>query len=52
LGCPRYRGDVPIDVEGATDRKGVVPDKVLDGDGYILYLWTTPLKKEPLTKTK
>jgi len=26
--------------------KGVVPDKVLDEDGHILYLWTTPLKKE------
>jgi hypothetical protein len=34
------------------DMQGVVPDQVLDGDGHILYLWTTPLKKEPQTRTE
>ncbi len=34
------------------DMRGVVPDKVLDEEGHILYLWTTPLKKEPQTDTK
>jgi len=34
------------------DMRGVVPDKVLDEDGHILYLWTTPLKKESPTNTQ
>ncbi len=34
------------------DMRGVVPDKVLDEDGHILYLWTTPLKKESQTNPK
>ena len=34
------------------DMKGVVPDKVIDGDGHILYLWTTPLKRESQKKTE
>jgi precorrin-6B methylase 2 len=37
------------------DMKGVTPDRVVnvDGDyGHTVYLWTTPLKKEPETKTE
>ena len=48
----------PFDSENASGEvrallaKGVVPDKVIDGGGHILYLWTVPLKKEPEGKTE